>query len=42
VLLAMAVCYVSSGIIIRIGGLVRRWWHANRFPNRPRPEQQVG
>jgi CDP-diacylglycerol--serine O-phosphatidyltransferase len=42
VLLGMSVCYVSSGIIIRIGGLIRRWWHTTHPDKRPRPEQQVG
>jgi len=38
VLLAMTVCYVGSGILIRIGGILRR-----RFKHPPRhPEHQVG
>jgi CDP-diacylglycerol--serine O-phosphatidyltransferase len=38
VLLAMAITYVSSGILIRIGGLIRR-----RFrPHPHHPEHQVG
>jgi CDP-diacylglycerol--serine O-phosphatidyltransferase len=40
VLLAMATCYVGSGIVIRIGGIVRRRFrHAH--PSRT-PEHQVG
>ncbi len=41
VLLAMAVTYVSSGILLRIGGIVRRHWGSNPS-GRPRPEQQLG
>ena len=38
VLLAMAVAYVGSGIVIRIGGILRR-----RLRHSPRaPEHQVG
>ena len=38
VLLAMTVCYVGSGILIRVGGILRR-----RFKHPPRhPEHQVG
>ena len=38
VLLAMAITYVGSGIVVRIGGLLRR-----RFrPNPPQPEQEAG
>jgi CDP-diacylglycerol--serine O-phosphatidyltransferase len=37
-LLGMAVCYVASGIVIRVGGLIRR-----RFKPAPRePEHQIG
>jgi CDP-diacylglycerol--serine O-phosphatidyltransferase len=37
-LLGMSACYVSSGIVIRLGGIVRR-----RFKQSPRhPEHQVG
>ena len=39
VLLACAACYVASGIVIRIGGIVRRYLR----PARPeQPEHQVG
>jgi CDP-diacylglycerol--serine O-phosphatidyltransferase len=38
VLLAMAGAYVASGIIIRIGGIVRR----HLRPPTPQPERQVG
>jgi CDP-diacylglycerol--serine O-phosphatidyltransferase len=38
VLLGMTVCYVASGILIRIGGLIRRRWR----PSPPAPEHQVG
>jgi CDP-diacylglycerol--serine O-phosphatidyltransferase len=38
VLLAMATCYVSSGILIRIGGIIRR--RIRQQP--PEPEHQVG
>lgn len=36
-LLALAVTYVSSGILVRVGGLIRRSQHAS-----PSPESQVG
>lgn len=40
VLLAMATCYVASGIVIRIGGILRRRWrHA---PDPGAPEHQIG
>jgi CDP-diacylglycerol--serine O-phosphatidyltransferase len=39
VLLAMASTYVASGIVIRIGGALRRHW---RRPPTPQPERQVG
>ncbi len=39
VLLALAATYVASGIIIRIGGSVRRHWR--RRPA-PQPERQIG
>jgi CDP-diacylglycerol--serine O-phosphatidyltransferase len=38
VLLAMAVVYVGSGIVIRVGGIVRR----RLRPASPRPERQLG
>ncbi len=38
VLLAMAVTYVSSGIIIRVGGIVRR---ILRKPPQPQPHEQT-
>jgi CDP-diacylglycerol---serine O-phosphatidyltransferase len=39
VLLAATVCYIASGILIRIGGLIRRRWR----PSPPAaPEHQVG
>jgi CDP-diacylglycerol---serine O-phosphatidyltransferase len=41
VLLAMAITYVSSGILIRIGGIVRRYWKS-RPHSHGRPEQQIG
>jgi hypothetical protein len=40
-LLAMALAYVSSGIIIRIGGIIRRRWRGHGTPT-PRPEAQLG
>ena len=40
VLLAAASAYVSSGIIIRFGGLIRR--HRRSHPQRPLPEHQIG
>ncbi len=40
VLLIMAVSYVSSGLIIRIGGLMRR--KVRRPPPTPQPEHQIG
>jgi CDP-diacylglycerol--serine O-phosphatidyltransferase len=45
VLLVLAVAYVGSGIAIRVGGLVRRWFRRTpRPPQHPRrePEQQIG
>src|SRR4029077_3948599 len=39
VLLACAACYVASGIVIRIGGIVRRRLHPTPPPH---PEHQVG
>jgi CDP-diacylglycerol--serine O-phosphatidyltransferase len=43
VLLAMAVAYVSSGIVIRIGGLIKRRWKGHGTPtDQPRPEAQLG
>lgn len=41
VLLAMAVAYVSTGIVIRIGGIVRRRLR-NAPPPAPHPEHQIG
>lgn len=40
VLLAMAVSYVSSGILIRIGGAIRR--RLRHAPPPPHPEHQIG
>jgi CDP-diacylglycerol--serine O-phosphatidyltransferase len=40
VLLGMAVAYVGSGIIIRIGGIARR--RMRRVPPPPKPEHQLG
>ena len=40
VLLIMAVTYVGSGIVIRVGGIIRR--RLRHAPPRQRPEQQVG
>ena len=37
-LLAMAVCYVGSGIVVRIGGILRRRFRSHP----PQPEHQVG
>jgi CDP-diacylglycerol--serine O-phosphatidyltransferase len=45
VLLVLAVCYVGSGIAIRVGGLVRRWFRPPPGPPqhpRQEPEQQIG
>jgi CDP-diacylglycerol--serine O-phosphatidyltransferase len=43
ILLAMSVAYVSSGILIRIGGLIRRKWRGQGRPtDHPRPEAQLG
>ena len=43
VLLAMAISYVSSGIVIRIGGIIRRRFRAGRKPtDSSRPEAQLG
>jgi hypothetical protein len=41
VLLILATVYVSSGIVIRIGGIMRRHLRHAR-PPRPSPEHQVG
>lgn len=38
VLLGMAICYVGSGIVIRVGGVLKRRLH----PMPPPPEHQVG
>ena len=40
VLLAMAASYVASGILIRIGGIVRR--RLRHSPHPPAPEHQIG
>jgi CDP-diacylglycerol---serine O-phosphatidyltransferase len=40
VLLLLAVTYVGSGIVIRIGGLIRRRWRP--VPPPPTPERQLG
>jgi len=40
VLLAMATMYVGSGIVIRIGGIVRR--RLRHSPHPPAPEHQIG
>jgi CDP-diacylglycerol--serine O-phosphatidyltransferase len=40
VLLALSATYVASGIIIRIGGIVRRRLHPTPPPQHP--EHQVG
>jgi CDP-diacylglycerol--serine O-phosphatidyltransferase len=40
VLLAMASIYVASGIVIRVGGIVRR--HLRHAPPPPHPEHQIG
>ena len=42
VLLAMSVVYVGSGIVIRIGGLLRRRWRGQHQPEPPPREQHVG
>ena len=42
VLLAMSVVYVGSGIVIRIGGLLRRRWRGQHHPEPPPREQHVG
>jgi CDP-diacylglycerol--serine O-phosphatidyltransferase len=44
VLLGMTVCYMMSGILVRVGGIVRRILHPHRDPHiePPRPEHQVG
>jgi CDP-diacylglycerol--serine O-phosphatidyltransferase len=40
VLLAMAVCYVMSGIVIRVGGIVRRMMHGHHRPPQHREQPQ--
>src|SRR5689334_19106780 len=40
VLLAMATCYVGSGIVIRLGGIIRR--RMRHTPPPPAPEHQIG
>lgn len=43
VLLAMALSYVSTGILIRIGGILKRRWRGQGTPtDQPRPEAQLG
>lgn len=43
VLLAIAVGYVSSGIVVRVGGILRRRWRGHDKPtDNPRPEAQLG
>jgi CDP-diacylglycerol--serine O-phosphatidyltransferase len=42
VLLVLGVSYVASGIVIRLGGIVRRRWRALHPDSRPRPEHQIG
>jgi CDP-diacylglycerol--serine O-phosphatidyltransferase len=43
VLLAMALAYVLSGIVIRVGGILRRRWGDRGTPtDQPRPEAQLG
>jgi CDP-diacylglycerol--serine O-phosphatidyltransferase len=43
ILLSMALAYVSSGILIRIGGIVRRRWRGHGTPtDQHRPEAQLG
>ena len=43
-LLGLAVCYMMSGIVLRVGGIARRILRPNRGPHAesPRPEHQVG
>jgi CDP-diacylglycerol--serine O-phosphatidyltransferase len=38
--LALASCYVGSGIVIRIGGILRRRFRP--VPTPPSPERQIG
>ncbi len=38
VLLALACAYVASGIVVRVGGAARRWFHRMH----PGPERQIG
>jgi CDP-diacylglycerol--serine O-phosphatidyltransferase len=43
VLLAMALAYVSSGIVIRVGGILKRRFKGQGRPtDQPRPEAQLG
>ncbi len=43
VLLAIALAYVLSGILIRVGGLLKRRWRGQSTPtDQPRPEAQLG
>jgi CDP-diacylglycerol---serine O-phosphatidyltransferase len=43
ILLAMSVAYVSSGILIRVGGILKRRWRGHGTPtDQPRPEAQLG
>jgi len=42
-LLAIATAYIGSGIVIRVGGLIRRRWRGPRNPtDTPSPEAQLG
>jgi CDP-diacylglycerol---serine O-phosphatidyltransferase len=41
-LVILAAIYVSSGIMIRLGGIVRRHWRHAPSPPPPHPEHQVG
>ena len=42
VLLGMSVCYVLSGIVIRVGGIIRRRLRPSHPQGENRPEHQVG
>jgi CDP-diacylglycerol--serine O-phosphatidyltransferase len=41
VLLAISVCYMMSGIIIRVGGIIRRKINPHRDPHPPPQEHPV-